>query len=253
VEARPRAAPPAPPGDADAQAARATVLVVDDDARNLHLVTSVLERAGFSVLQAEDGDVVVKLVRAHEPDLVVLDLMMRRVSGLEALRALRQAGLDVGVVILTGAGEEDVALQAFAAGADDYVTKPFPARVLIARLKAVLRRARRASPHDPAEPQERVGDVALDPLTHHAIVEGRSVPLSPTEYQLLRTLMRGAGRVFTATDLLTRVWGREYVGQDEIVRANIYRLRRKLERVPSQPRYIRGRRGVGYHFAAQPS
>jgi DNA-binding response OmpR family regulator len=229
------------------------VLVVDDDPRTLHLVASVLQRAGFSVLQADDGDVVVRLVRAHEPDLVVLDLMMQRMSGLEALRALRAAGLDVGVVILTGAGEEDLALQAFEAGADDYVTKPFPARVLVARIKAVLRRAQRASPDDQAEPQERAGDVVLDPLTHQAIVEGRSVPLSPTEYQLLRTLIRGAGRVFTAAELLTRVWGKEYVGQDEIVRANIYRLRRKLERVPSQPRYIQGRRGVGYHFAAQSS
>jgi two-component system, OmpR family, response regulator VicR len=227
------------------------VLVVDDDPRMLHLVTSVLTQAGFRVLQADDGDVVVKLVRAHEPDVVVLDLMMPRVSGLDALRALRTADLNVGVVMLTGADEEELTLQAFEAGADDYVSKPLPARVLVARIKAVMRRARGAAEHDDPEPVQRVDTVALDPRTHEAIVEGRRVPLSPTEFQLLRTLLRAAGHVFTAADLLARVWGREYLGQDEIVRANIYRLRRKLERDPSRPRYLQGRRGVGYYFATE--
>jgi DNA-binding response OmpR family regulator len=172
---------------------------------------------------------------------------MARVSGLQALRALRAAGESVGVIILTADDEEAVSLLAFEAGADDYVTKPFFSRVLLARIRAVLRRADRHG-HRP-EVGERVGGLELDPVMHTACADGRRVALSPTEYQLLRTLMRGVGRVFTSDELLTEVWGPAYVGHDEIVRANVYRLRHKLEPVPAEPRYVRARRGGGYFFS----
>jgi DNA-binding response OmpR family regulator len=233
------------PGDTPA----VTILVVDDDPPQQRLIGTILTRAGFGVQYADDGDVVAGLVRECQPDLVVLDLKMRRVSGLHALRALRAAGHDVGVIILTGAGDEELVLAAFEAGADDYVTKPFQPRVLAARVKAVLRRARGGAAGDEPPEAEHLGEVTLDPLNHHVRIGDRSIALSPTEYQLLRTLMHGTGRVFTPADLLARVWGPAYIRQADILRANIYRLRQKLEPLPAKPRYIRSRPGVGYYFA----
>jgi DNA-binding response OmpR family regulator len=226
--------------------AKYTVLVVDDDQRLRHLVEVVLQNHGFKVEFAEDGDALLPMVRRHRPDVVLLDLKMARMSGIEALQGLRSAGEDLGVIILSAAGEEALILAAFEAGADDYVTKPFMIRVLLARLRAVLKRSKR----EPVEADEAdANGVTLEPRTHHASVEGRRVALSPKEYELLRTLVRGSGQVFTSDELLARVWGEAYRGQDEIVRANIYRLRQKLEPRPNKPRYIIGRRGVGYYLA----
>jgi DNA-binding response OmpR family regulator len=235
----------------DDSAAALKILVVDDDLPTRRLLQEVFRSHGFGVVVASDGDVVLGLVKSQRPEVVVLDLMMPGVSGLEALHAMRTAGEDVPVVVLTGMLDEDCILDAFDAGADDYVTKPFQPRVLVARVRAVARRRHQngAAVDGESLPGERVGDVTLDPRTHRALVRGRAVALSPTEYRLLRTLMRRAGRIFTSADLLARVWGPAYVGQDDIVRANIYRLRRKLEPAPDTPRYILGRRGVGYHFA----
>jgi DNA-binding response OmpR family regulator len=224
---------------------RQTVLVVDDDARLRHLVEVLLSNNGFTVESADDGDALLRMVHKVRPDLVLLDLKMERVSGLDALRALRSAGEEVGVIILTAAGEEKLVVEAFEAGADDYVTKPFPVRVLLARLRAVLKRSQRSRPG--TSDGDR-GPFVLDAQTHQALVDGRRVALSPREYELLRALMRGQGRVFTSDELLAEVWGQAYVGQDEIVRANIYRLRQKLEPERRQPRYILGRRGVGYRL-----
>jgi DNA-binding response OmpR family regulator len=224
------------------------ILVVDDDPRIRALLHEVLAASGFTVHSTHDGHDVPILVKTERPEAVVLDLKMPRVSGIEALRALRDAGEDVPVLVLTGMADEDYVLHAFEAGADDYVTKPFQPRVLVARLHALLRRR---SPLLKSFEAERVGDVSLNPRTHEANVGDNAVSLTPTEYQLLRVLMRGAGSVFTAEDLLVRVWGPAYVGQDDIVRANIYRLRHKLEPQPGAPRYILGRRGVGYFFSAE--
>jgi two-component system response regulator RegX3 len=226
---------------------RYTVLVVDDDQRLRHLVQVVLQNNGYKVEFADDGDALLPMVRLHNPDVVLLDLKMARMSGIEALQGLRSAGEDLGVIILSAAGEEALILAAFEAGADDYVTKPFMIRVLLARLRAVLKRSVRA----PVEPEgeTEAGGVTLEPRTHFASVEGRRVALSPKEFELLRTLIRGSGHVFTSDELLARVWGESYVGQDEIVRANIYRLRQKLEPRPNMPRYIIGLRGVGYYLA----
>jgi DNA-binding response OmpR family regulator len=227
--------------------AKHTVLVVDDDQRLRHLVEVVLQNNGFLVEFAEDGDALLPMVRRHRPDVVLLDLKMARMSGIEALQGLRSAGEDLGVIILTAAGDEALILAAFEAGADDYVTKPFMIRVLLARVRAVLKRSVRTWPD--ADGETEANGVTIEPLTHHASVEGRRVALSPKEYELLRTLIRGSGHVFTSDELLARIWGEAYLGQDEIVRANIYRLRQKLEPRPSKPRYIIGRRGVGYYLA----
>jgi len=234
---------------ADRPIAATTVLVVDDDPRMRHLLEVILLGAGYAVAQAGDGDAAIQMLDRVRPELMILDLMMPRMTGLEALRRLRAAGDTSGVLVLTAAGEDSALIEALDAGADDYLTKPFAPRVLLARLRALARRTARAEPR-PAEAEQR-GPVALDPQTHEAHVEGRRVALSPTEYALLRTLMRGMGRVFSTDELLGQVWGPSYLGQDDIVRANIYRLRRKLEREPSQPHYIRARRGVGYYFTPQ--
>jgi DNA-binding response OmpR family regulator len=212
------------------------------------MVDVVLRTAGFEVLDADDGDVVVRLVQAQQPRVVLLDLRMARVSGMDALRALRAAGHDVPVIVLTGVLDEERVLDAFEAGADDYITKPFAPRVLLARVRAVLRRAHADT--IPMAPDDigQVGKVTLDERSRSACLGDKHVPLSPTEYHLLRTLMRSAGQVFTTAELLAQVWGPAYAGQDEIVRANVYRLRLKLEPIPSEPRYIRGRRGLGYFF-----
>jgi DNA-binding response OmpR family regulator len=226
---------------------RATILVVDDDPSIQRLLEQILRTHDFDVVLADDGARVLNLVQTRRPVAIVLDLKMPNVSGLEALRAVRAAGEDVPIIVLTGVLEEDWVLDAFDAGADDYVTKPFRPRVLVARLQALLRRRQPAAVEGMSD--ERVGEVALDARTHTARIGDRAVSLSPTEYELLRVLMRGAGRVFTPDDLLVRVWGKAYLGQDEIIRANIYRLRHKLEPVPNEPRYILGRRGVGYFFS----
>ena len=224
-----------------------TVLVVDDDQRLRHLVEVVLQNNGFKVEFADDGDALLPMVRRHRPDVVLLDLKMARMSGIEALQGLRSAGEDLGVIILSAAGEEALIVAAFEAGADDYVIKPFMIRVLLARMRAVIKRS--AGARAEADGETDATGVTLEPSTHYASVEGRRVALSPKEYELLRTLMRGSDHVFTSDELLARVWGEAYVGQDEIVRANIYRLRQKLEPRPREPRYIIGRRGVGYYLA----
>src|SRR5262249_41628530 len=175
---------------------------------------------------------------------------MPRLSGLQTLKALPGGGEDLPVLVLTGMLDEAYIVAAFDAGADDYVTKPFQPRVLIARLKALLRR-QPTTQLDGDGGGMRVGDVLLDARTHEALVGDEHIALSPIEYQLMRVLMRQAGRVFTTDELLARVWGPAYAGEDDIVRRNIYRLRQKLEPRPREPRYILGRRGVGYQFVAE--
>jgi two-component system, OmpR family, response regulator MtrA len=219
------------------------VLVIDDDRRLRHLVQVILEGDGFVVHQDDDGARLLPMVRQVQPDVVLLDLAMSHVSGMQALSALRAAGEEVPVVMLSATFEQDAMVSALNAGADDYITKPFLPRVLAARLRAVVRRARMRGGKI-----EGAGDLTLDPETLEAALDGRRIGLSPTEFELLRTLVRGRGRTFATDELLRLVWGEGYVGSDEIVRANIYRLRQKLEPRPHEPRYILGRRGVGYRL-----
>ncbi|HEY3060900.1 MAG TPA: response regulator transcription factor [Chloroflexota bacterium] len=228
----------------------ATILVVDDEPGLREFVGVTLKLAGYRPILASDGAQVAELVIRDQPHLVLMDYSMPSMSGLEALQQLRALGSEVPVIMLTARDEHDDKLAAFNAGADDYLTKPFNARELVARVAAVLRRTRtEGGGADPGQVLA-VGELTLVPGNHSVSVGGREVILTRTEYALLLTLARAVGRVFTPAELLSRVWGPEYRDQAEILRTNMYRLRRKVEADPSAPRHIRTRPGVGYYLAA---
>jgi two-component system KDP operon response regulator KdpE len=230
---------------------RTTLLIVDDEPSLREFVGVTLGDSGYDVLFAADGEGVFDLVNRQQPHLVIMDIIMPGLSGLEVLRRLRSDGSQVPVIMLTGRGFDDDKLAAFEAGADDYLTKPFSSRELVARVAAVLRRARLASTDsEEADSSLHVGALTLIPGKHSATIQDREVSLTRTEYSLLLTLARHAGRVFTPAELLTRVWGPEYRDQAEILRTNMYRLRQKLEEDPRQPRFVCTRPGVGYYFCA---
>jgi DNA-binding response OmpR family regulator len=227
------------------------VLVVDDDRAIREFVGVTLRLAGYRAILVADGEAVPDTLLTEDPKLVVMDVNMPGVSGIEALRRLRQAGSEVPVIMLTARGDDDAKLGSFDAGADDYLIKPFNARELVARVGAVLRRARGAVRDEDEHGQHRVtvGALSLSPREHTASIGDRQVELTRTEYALLLTLARQPGRVFTPPELLSRVWGAEYQDQPEILRTNVYRLRQKLEQQPGEPRILRTRTGVGYYIA----
>ena len=228
-----------------------TVLVVDDEQRLRDLVRSYLEREGYSVLVAADGVNALELARREAPDLVVLDIMLPGLDGLEVCRRLRTFS-DAYVLMLTAKAEEIDRIIGLEVGADDYLTKPFSPRELVARVRAMLRRPRggNAAPEQPATIQ-RFDDLAIDESRHEVTVAGQLVPLTPLEFKLLTTLAAYPGRVFTRDQLLEQVWGPNYFGDDHVVDVHVGNLRKKLaDRAAS--RYIETVRGVGYRFAAPP-
>ncbi len=221
-----------------------TILVVDDEARIVKLVRDYLERAGFDVLAARDGETALTLVRLERPDLIVLDLMLPGVDGLDVCRRLRQESA-VPIIMLTARVEEADRIVGLELGADDYVTKPFSPRELVARVRAALRRATgQVGP----TPLLRASDVELDTASLMATVAGQPVDLTPTEFQLLATLVRQPGRIFSREQLLEAIHGVAYDGFDRSVDSHIKNLRRKIELNPRQPRYIQTVYGVGYRF-----
>lgn len=217
-----------------------TVLVVDDEAEILAFVRRYLERDGFRVVEATSGQAA--LARAAQGvDLVVLDLMIPPPDGLEVTRRLR-AGSSVPILILTARGEEADRVAGLELGADDYLTKPFSPRELVARVKALLRRVRMPPPGCLA-----AGAVTLDRQARRVRVAGQPVELTPREYELLAVLMGAPGKTFTRDELLERVWGPEYSGDTRRVDAHVSHLRQKLSR-PGQPAPIRSVWGVGYRL-----
>ncbi|MDR7435007.1 MAG: response regulator transcription factor [Armatimonadota bacterium] len=222
----------------------ATILVVDDEPPIVELVRYNLLQEGFEVIAAYDGHEAVEKVRSGQPiDLVILDIMLPFMDGLEVLRILRRESR-IPVLILTAKGGELERVLGLEIGADDYVTKPFSPRELVARVKAILRRT---GPAEPARPVVlRVGDLVLDPTTREVTVEGKPLELTTKEFELLQLLMNHPRRVFTRDMLLERLWGPDYFGSSRTVDMHISRLREKLGDDPSNPRYIVTVRGVGY-------
>jgi DNA-binding response OmpR family regulator len=222
-----------------------TILVVDDEPKIAQLARDYLEHAGFAVLTAADGASALHAARTRHPDLVVLDLGLPGLDGLDVIRALRSAG-STPIVVVTARDTELDKLLGLELGADDYVTKPFSPRELVARVRAVLRRSERAS--EPADRVE-VGDLVLDVPRLRTTVAGRAVDLTPTEFAILETMARSPGRVFTRAQLLDAVHGIAFESYERAIDAHVKNIRRKLEPVPARPRYLLTVYGVGYRVA----
>ena len=220
-----------------------TVLVVDDQPDIVRLVRDYLERAGFQVLTAGDGEQALQVARRSHPDLVILDLSLPKLDGLDVARALRRDG-DVPIIMLTARTEESDRVAGLELGADDYVTKPFSAREMVARVRAVLRRTSGAHSD---EDVVRVGDIlTLDVPRMETTVDGRQVALTPTEFQLLLHMARQPGRIFTRSQLLDAVHGVAIPSYERAIDAHIKNIRRKIERDPRSPRLLQTVFGVGY-------
>ena len=224
------------------------VLVVDDEAPIREIVRRYLQADGVEVLEASDGNTALQLFDAHAPDVVVLDVMLPGIDGIEVLRRIRTRS-DAYVVMVTARTEETDRLIGLSVGADDYVTKPFSPRELAARVKALLRR-----PHmvDRTDSQLGADGLSLDPDRRDVQVDGRSVELSALEFDLLAALASAPGRVFSRRQLLERVWGFDYYGDERVVDVHIRNLRRALGDDADAPRWIATVRGVGYKLTTGP-
>lgn len=239
------------------------ILVVDDERPIAEILKFNLEKEGFEVSLAFDGTEAVEKAFSEKPDLVILDVMLPRLNGLEVCELLRKESA-VPILMLTAKGEEEDKISGFELGADDYVTKPFSLRELIARVKALLRRTQsssqengsdepsdaRGSPYGRFESTQviRLGELVIDLGAYEVTKAGRRVDLTPREFELLRYLATKPGEVFTRKRLLQEVWGYEFYGDTKTVDVTVRRLREKVECDPSDPAYIQTKRGVGYYF-----
>lgn len=223
------------------------ILVVDDEPRVVRLVSEVLKAVGFQVIAAAKGESAIEMVALEQPDLVLLDVLLPRgPDGYEVCRRIREFS-DVPVIMLTAKAQETDMLRGFDVGADDYLTKPFSAKELVARVRAVLRRSQR--PEEITTATLQCGELEINFAKRTVKVRGERVSLTRTEYELLRQLALNANRVILHQDLLTNVWGLEYRNDVDYLRAYIRYLRRKLEADSANPRYIITSPGTGYMLA----
>ncbi len=223
------------------------ILVVEDDPKMADLLVMYLEREGYAVLRAADGRTAIDEARRRRPDLVVLDLMLPEVDGLDVCRVLR-AESDVAIILLTARSTESDRLLGLDLGADDYVVKPFSPREVVARVRAVLRRAGR----DAIDPVLRCGDLVIDTYRHEVRRKDAPVTVTPREFAILAALAAAQGRTFTRTELLEEAFGYDYEGLERTVDVHVMNLRRKLEDDPARPRYLRTVYGVGYRMPEDP-
>ncbi len=221
------------------------VLVVDDDKKLAELIRLYLEKDRFRVLVAHDGRAALELARQKQPDLVVLDLMLPQVDGLDVCRVLR-AESRVPIIMLTARTTEEDKLLGLDLGADDYVTKPFSPRELVARVRAVLRRSDSGGE---GSPEVRFRDLTVNFVRHEVRLRGDLVSLTPKEFRLLEALMKEPGRAFSRLDLLERAFGLDYAGLERTVDVHVMNLRKKIEPDPARPTYIHTVYGLGYKFA----
>jgi len=223
-----------------------TILIVDDEPTIVEVVGLYLQREGFRVITAADGAAALALVEQQRPDLVVLDLMLPGISGLDVMRRLRASGA-LPIILLTARSEEADRVVGLELGADDYVTKPFSSRELVARVKAVLRRTH---PEPAAEPSAAniltVGGLRMDTASHAVTLDGQPIGLTAREFDLLQFLMRHPGQVFTREQLLDNVWGYTFASDMSTVTVHIRRLREKIEPDPANPVFLQTIWGVGY-------
>ena len=227
------------------------VLIVEDDEDLVRLATHWLERAGYDVQLAADGHKALKALEATPlPDVVLLDVMLPKISGVDVCREIRTRS-KVPIIMVTAKAAEIDTVVGLEVGADDYVTKPYRMRELVARMRAVLRRSPQGAPA-PAGAGDRdvleVGDVRLDPERHEVCIRGEDVSLPLKEFELLALLLENAGRVLTRDTLIDRVWGEDYVGDTKTLDVHVKRLRSKVESAPSAPTRIVTIRGLGYKY-----
>jgi two-component system response regulator RegX3 len=224
-----------------------TVLVVEDEESFIEALTLGLAREGFRVQVARDGGAALAMFDAMQPDVMLLDVMLPKVSGIDVCRELRKRSR-VPIVMVTAKGSEIDAVVGLEVGADDYVTKPYRIRELIARMRAVMRRQTGTDASLPVDAMQ-VGDVTLDPAKHEVHIRGALTPLPLKEFELLHVLLANADRVMTRTDLIDLVWGFDYVGDTKTLDVHVKRLRAKVETDPSNPERIVTIRGLGYKYA----
>lgn len=225
-----------------------SILIVEDEEQIVRVVRAYLEQAGYEVLVARNGPEGLMRVRQQRPDLVVLDLMLPGMDGLDVCRAIRRES-STPIIMLTARAEETDKLIGLEIGADDYMTKPFSPRELVARVRAVLRRV---GGDEPAETLIRAANVEIDLQAHTVLVQGQSVDLTPTEFDLLVAMARHPGRVLSRAQLLDATLGEVYEGYERTIDVHIKNLRRKIEPDPRAPRYIQTVYGVGYRFQETP-
>ena len=232
-------------------AQKVRILVVDDEPNIREVVELYLRREGFEVEVAADGAAALAAVERQTPDLILLDLMLPVVGGIQITRALRQGEYNVPIIMLTAKSEEDDRIAGLELGADDYITKPFSPKEVVARVKAVLRRSSANPMVDPqAQPLTRAG-LTINPTTRQVFVgNDTEVTLTAKEFDLLWFLMNHPGQVFTRDQLLDNVWGFDFFGDGSTVTVHVRRLREKIEKQPTKPRYVLTVWGVGYKFAA---
>lgn len=224
------------------------ILVVDDEPTILNTVKAYLEDDGFAVRTASDGNSGLEAARAFHPDLIILDILLPGIDGLQLLRTLRSES-EVYVLMLTAMSEETDRIVGLTVGADDYLTKPFSPRELVARVKAILRRDRSTGSGEQILSFRRL---RIDPGAHTVLVEGEPVELTATEFDLLLALARHPGRLVTREQLIEQVWGYDYYGDERLVDVHIGRMRKKLEADPADPSLIVTVRGAGYRFEDEP-
>jgi len=222
-----------------------TILVVDDEQRLVSVVKAYLEQDGYRVVTASDGREAIHVARQEKPDLIILDIMMPEMDGYEFLR-LHRKERETPVIMLTARVADDEKVIGLELGADDYVTKPFKPRELIARVRAVLRRVGQT---EPAAQVLRAGDIVLDRDSHSVTVREQYVDLTPSEFDLLATLMSSPGRAFSRLDLLDRLQGTAYEGYERTIDVHVKNLRSKVEDDPRSPCYIETVYGVGYRLS----
>lgn len=227
----------------------AKILVVDDERSIADLLKYNLAKEGFEVLLAYDGEEALQRLEQDRPDLILLDIMLPKKDGFAVCREIRAQQKNIPIIMLTARDTEVDKVLGLELGADDYVTKPFSAREVTARVKAVLRRTRSAGPE--GKRQLRSGDLLLDLDAVQVFKGGRPVDLTPKEFSLLSVLMQRPGYVFGRQQLLNQVWGYDYFGDERTVDVTVRRLREKLELNPARPEYILTKRGVGYYFRQQ--
>ncbi|MDZ7660040.1 response regulator transcription factor [Fodinibius sp.] len=228
------------------------ILIIEDDSEIIDLVEINLDESSFTLDKALDGKVGLQKARSGDYDLIILDLMLPEIDGIEVCKTLRSEGNQTPILMLTAKSEEFDKVLGLELGADDYLTKPFSIRELLARIKANIRRVaidKESSSQTEGRDQIEIGDMVINFDKKKVIVDGDSISVTPKEFDLLQLFASNPGKVFSREELLTEIWGYQFDGYDHTVNSHINRLRNKIEENPSEPEYLKTVWGVGYRFA----